>query len=78
MKVFDHTPRVERSYPMSASNDTPAWIAGIIIVAAIIGLFAYGSGWRTDPSVVTPPTHEMTQPAAPPVNPAPPPESAKP
>jgi hypothetical protein len=69
--------RPERSYPMSGSNHAPAWIAGIVVVAAIVGVFAYGSGtWSTHRSVTTPPTHEMTQP--PPVNPAPPPEAPKP
>jgi hypothetical protein len=75
VKVFDHTP-VERSYPTSVPNHTPEWIVGAVIVAAIIGLFAYGSGWRTDPSAVTIPTHEMT--VTPPVNPAPPPEAPTP
>jgi hypothetical protein len=70
--------RQERSYPMSARDHTPAWIAGVVIVAAIIGLFAYGNGaWRTHPSVgTTPPTHQTTAP--PPVAPAPPPDSTKP
>ena len=81
MAIFDHRPTGAppvRSYPMSASNDTPAWIAGIVIVVAIIGLFAYGSGnWGRDPGVITMPTHEMTQPAPPPVDPAPPPEPRK-
>jgi hypothetical protein len=78
MKIFDHRPAVvlpDRS-SMSVPNNTPEWITGVIIVAAIIGLFVYGSGSRKDPSVVTTPTHEMTQP--PPVNPAPPPEAPKP
>jgi len=70
--------RQERSYPMSAPNHAPAWIAGVVIVVAIIGLFSYGNGtWRTHPSVgTTPPTHEMTAP--PPVNAAPAPDSTKP
>jgi hypothetical protein len=72
--------RPERSYPISAPNHTPAWIAGVVIVAAIIGLFAYGSGnWGTHPGAATTPTHEMTQtPPPPPVNPAPQPETPKP
>ena len=76
MKVFDHTPTVERSYPMSVPNHTPEWIVGVAIVVAIMGLFAYGSRSRESDRIVVTPTHEMTQP--PPVNPAPPPEAPKP
>jgi hypothetical protein len=78
MKVFDHTPTEVRhghSYPMTAPNHTATWIAGLVGLAVVIGVFAheYGS-WRTRPNVANP-TQEMTQP--PPVNPAPP-EPAKP
>ena len=74
---LNRTERAERSYPMSAPNNAPAWIAGIVIVVAIIGLFSYGSGtWGTHHSMMTAPTHEMTTP--PPVNPAPPPDATKP
>jgi len=74
---LNRTERAERSYPMSAPNHAPAWIAGVVIVVAIFGLFSYGSGtWGTHRSVTTTPTHEMTAP--PPVTPAPPPDSTKP
>jgi hypothetical protein len=50
MKVFDHTPTEVRhghSYPTTAPNHTPAWIAGLVGLAVVIGVFAheYGS-WR--------------------------------
>ena len=48
-------------------SNTPAWIAGIVIVVgAIIGVYAYESGWGTHQSVAPAPTQEMTQPALPP------------
>jgi hypothetical protein len=76
MKIFVHTPTVERSYPMSVPNNAPEWIVGIVIVVAIIGLFAYGSRSRESDRIAVTPTHEMTQPPA--VQPAPPPEPSKP
>ena len=72
---LNRTERAERSYPMSGANHAPAWIAGVVLVA-IIGLFSYGSGpWGTHRNVTITLTHEMT---APPVTPAPPPDSTKP
>ena len=74
---LNRTERAERTYPMYVRNNTPAWIAGIVALAAIIGVFTYESGfWGTHPSPMTTPTHEMTAPL--PVNPAPPPDSTKP
>jgi hypothetical protein len=37
-----------RSYPMLGRDYTPAWIAGIVAVVAIVGVFTYESGyWGT-------------------------------
>ena len=47
MAIFDRDDlsgndmRPERGYPSDVRNKAPAWIAGIVIVAAIIGVFAY-------------------------------------
>jgi hypothetical protein len=64
-------------YPTTATGNAPAWIIGVVVVALIVGVFAY-SGHR--PGTQTPATpsgvHEMTQP--PPVSPAPAPEAPKP
>lgn len=57
--------RAERRYPISASNNAPLWIGGIVVVAAIIGLFVYGFG-PPHPSVGTVPTHDASQAPAPP------------
>jgi hypothetical protein len=73
---FRNDLRPDRGFPASVRSNAPAWIAGIVIVVALIGAFAYESGNSGTQSVTTPPTHEMTQP--PPVNPAPPPDSPKP
>jgi hypothetical protein len=59
-------------------SHTTAWIAGIVVVAAIvIGAFVYESR-GTHESLAPTATHEMTQTPPPSVNPAPPPEPAKP
>jgi hypothetical protein len=80
MKVFDHKPvdvPLAQSYPISVPSHTTEWIAGVVILAAIIGLFFYGSGtWDTHHDVMTSPSHETAIP--PPVHPAPPPDSTKP
>ena len=49
MAIFDRDDlsgndmRPERGYPSDVRSKAPAWIAGIVIVAAIIGVFAYKS-----------------------------------
>jgi hypothetical protein len=59
--------------PTSAPRNVPAWIAGVAIVVAIIGLFAYGSANRaTDAGFDTAPIHDTSQ-ALPPRPPEPPP-----
>jgi hypothetical protein len=71
MKVFDHRPtevRHEHSYPMSVRNNTPAWIAGVVILGAIIGIFAYESGRGTRAGIDTAPTRGVTQVPAPPAS----------
>ena len=76
-RQFTNDLRPDRGFPTSVRTNAPAWIAGVVIVAALIGVFVYESGNRaTHPSVAPTPTHEMTAP--PPVNPAPPPEPPKP
>jgi hypothetical protein len=37
--------RAERSYPTYVRDRTPAWIAGLVALAAISGLFVYETGW---------------------------------
>ena len=39
--------RAERSYPTYVRDRTPAWIAGLVALAAISGLFVYEAGWIT-------------------------------
>ena len=71
MKVFDHRPtevRHEHSYPMSVRNNTPAWIAGVVILGAIIGIFAYEFGRGTRAGIDTAPTRDVTQVPAPPAS----------
>jgi hypothetical protein len=78
MAAFERAnePRRNDVLGIPAKSHTTAWVAGIVVVAAIIiGAFVYESR-GTHESVTPAPTHEMTQP--PPVNPAPPPEPAKP
>jgi hypothetical protein len=36
--------RPERGYPIEARSNVPAWIAGFVVIAALMGLFAYESG----------------------------------
>jgi hypothetical protein len=57
--------RQGRSHPIYARRDnTPTWIAGIIALATIIGVFTYESGyWGTHPNVMTTPTSEVTAPS---------------
>ena len=86
MAIFDRDDlsgndmRPERGYPSDVRSKAPAWIAGIVIVAAIIGVFAYesgNSGARHAPEQ----THDVSPAPVPSVVPAPPaaPESpAKP
>jgi hypothetical protein len=78
MKVFDQKPtNVRPKLSMYVPNDTPTWMTGIVILAAIImGTFMFEDS-GTHESVAPTATHEMSQPQ-PPVNPAPPPEPAKP
>jgi hypothetical protein len=61
--------RVERSYPMSVRTNAPAWFAVFAALAVLIGVLAY------HPRVTTTPTQRASPPL---VNPAPPPEPAKP
>ena len=54
----------QRRYPIYTRDNTPAWIAGIICLATIIGAFTYESGyWGTHPNVITAPTSEVTAPS---------------
>jgi hypothetical protein len=40
--------RAERSYPTYVkSHNIPAWIAGLVALAAICGLLVYEAGWIT-------------------------------
>jgi len=77
----DNVTRNETLGIPARKTNTPAWIAGIVVVAVVVlGAYGYESGiWGTHESVIPTATHEMTQtPPPPPVNPAPPPEPAKP
>jgi hypothetical protein len=66
-----------RSYPMLGRRDyTTAWIAGIVAVIAIVGVFTYESGYWGTHATSTSPVTETTAP--PPVNSAPPPDAPKP
>ena len=69
---LDRTEKAERSYPIYVRNNTPVWIAGVVIVlAALTGAFTYNSGyWGAHPSAMTTPT--------PPISATPPPDSTKP
>ena len=76
MAIFDRDDlsgndmRLERGYLSDIRSNAPAWIAGIVIVAAIIGVFAYessNSGAHRAPAQ----THDVA-PAPAPVIPAPP------
>ena len=81
MKVFDHWPidmRPKNRFAMYVLNDAPTWMTGIVIIAAIImGTFMFEDN-STQQRVAPTATHEMTQTPPPSVNPAPPPEPAKP
>jgi hypothetical protein len=69
--LSDNDVRPERGYPSDVRSNAPAWIAGIVIVAAIIGVFAYesgNSGARNSPAQ----THDVAPAPAPSVLPAPP------
>ena len=77
MAIFDRDDlsgndmRPERGYLSDARSKAPAWIAGIVIVAAIIGVFAYesrNSGARHAPAQ----THDVAPAPAPSVVPSPP------
>jgi hypothetical protein len=37
--------RAERSYPTYVRDRTPAWVAGLVALAAISGLLVYEVGW---------------------------------
>ena len=39
--------RAERSYPTYVRDRTPAWIAGLVALAAVSGLLVYEAGWIT-------------------------------
>ena len=77
MAIFDRDDlsgndvRLERGYLSDIRSNAPAWIAGIVIVAAIIGVFAYAS---SNPSAHRAPaqTHDVAPAPAPSVIPAPP------
>jgi hypothetical protein len=55
--------RQGRSYPSYTRDNTPAWIAGIICLATIIGGLTYESGyWGTHSRAMTTPISEVTAP----------------
>ena len=39
--------RAERSYPTYVRDRPPAWIAGLVALAAISGFLVYEAGWIT-------------------------------
>ena len=77
MAIFDRDDlsgndmRPERGYPSDVRNKAPAWIAGIVIVAAIIGCLRTSTG---NPAAHRAPaqTHDVAPAPAPSVIPAPP------
>jgi hypothetical protein len=77
MAAYDRVKSRDETLGIPArKTNTPAWIAGIVVVAVVvIGAFVYESR-GTHETVAPAPTHEITTP--PPVNPAPPPEPTKP
>ena len=74
----DNVPSRNETLGIPTRSHAPAWVAGIVVVGAIIigvSVFVYESR-GTHESAAPTATHEMTTP--PPVNPAPPPEPTKP
>ena len=77
MAIFDRDQlsgndiRPNRGYPSDGWSKAPLWIAGIVIVAAIIGVFAYESG-NSGAHRAPVQTHEASPAPAPSVIPAPP------
>jgi hypothetical protein len=68
MAAFDRediNPQHARSYPMLGRRDyTPAWIAGIVAVVAIVGIFTYESGyWGTHATSMSPAADTAAPPA---------------
>jgi hypothetical protein len=79
MKVLDHWPtdmRPKNRFAAYVLNDAATWMTAIVIFAAIaMSIFMFEDS-GTHQSMAPAPTHKISQP--PPVNPAPPPEPAKP
>ena len=44
---LERSGRAERSYPTYVRDRTPAWIAGLVALAAISGFLVYEAGWIT-------------------------------
>jgi hypothetical protein len=66
--------RAERSYPTYARDRTPAWIAGLIALAAISGLLVYEAGWITQKdaaAVLSPAATTVLPPSDTPMSPVP-------
>jgi len=59
----DNVTRNETLGIPARKTNTPAWIAGIVVVAVVVlGAYGYDSGiWGTHGSVIPTATHEMTQ-----------------
>jgi hypothetical protein len=44
---LERSGRAERSYPTCVRDRTPVWIAGLVALAATLGMFAYAAGLTT-------------------------------
>ena len=64
-RVDRHTNlRQERSYPIYTRDNTSTWMACIVAITAIIGVFTYETGhWRTHSQIMPTTTSEVTAPS---------------